>query len=155
MNQDSKSYTIPVYKLQLALEGTCVVTPLSDPERVAEYLKDIAISDREQMVCLHLDTKNRPRGRQTISIGALNATIITARELYKGVLLDNAYACIISHNHPSGDPTPSIEDDAITRKIARAGAILGVPLLDHVIVAPGGGFFSYRHSRPDCLTGGE
>ncbi|MBI5090930.1 MAG: JAB domain-containing protein [Candidatus Hydrogenedentes bacterium] len=158
MNQPSKPYTIPVYKLQLVQEGTCEVTHLSDPERVAEYLKDVAVSDREQMVCLHLNTKNRPIGRQTVSIGTLNATLVHPREVFKAALIadgSGASNIILTHNHPSGDTTPSREDDEITRKIARAGALLGVPLLDHVIVAPGGGFFSYRNSRPDCLKGGD
>jgi len=58
------------------------------------------------------------------------------------------------HNHPSNVLTPSFEDDDVTRKIARAGALLCVPLLDHVILSPDGGFYSYKNDRPDCLDGG-
>ena len=70
-------------------------------------------------------------------------------------LVENANSIILAHNHPSGCLTPSSDDNAVTQRIARAGALLNIRLLDHVILAPDGRFYSYKNDRPDCLNGGE
>jgi len=157
MNQDSNPYTIPVYRLQLVQEGWATAVPVTGPPELAFQLKEIAMADREHMVCVFLDTKNRAVARQVISIGTLNASLVHPREVFKAALLSGsgANAIALAHNHPSGDLAPSSEDDEVTRRIARAGALLNVPLLDHVILSPDGGFYSYRDHRPDCLQGGD
>ena len=155
MNQDSNTYTIPVYKLQLVQEGTVETTAITAPADLAFHLKEIATADREHMVVIFLDTKNRPIGRQIVSIGTLNATLVDARGVFRTALLNGATNSItIAHNHPSGDLTPSRDDDDITRRIARAGRLLGVTLLDHLILAPDGRYFSYKDQRPELLNGG-
>jgi len=157
MKEESIPYTIPVYKLQLVQEGTAATMPVTGPAELAFHLKEIATADREHMVVIFLDTKNRPIGRQVVSIGTLNATLVHPREVFKAALIaggSGANAVILGHNHPSGDLTPSREDDDVTRKIARAGALLCIPLLDHVILSPDGSFYSYKNERPDCLDGG-
>jgi len=155
--KEQSTYTIPVYKLQLVQEGQATATPVTGPAELAFQLKEIASADREHMVCIHLDTKNRPISRQVISIGTLNASLIHPREVFKAALLagPGANGVIVAHNHPAGDLTPSPEDDEVTRRIARAGALLGIPLLDHVILAPDGRYYSYKDNRPECLQGGE
>ena len=157
MNENSNTYTIPVYKLKLVREGRARVMPVAGPAELAFHLKEIATADREHMVVIFLDTKNRPIGRQVVSIGTLNATLVHPREIFKAALIAGgagANSIIVAHNHPSGVLTPSREDDEITLRIARAGALLSVPLLDHVILAPDGGFYSYKDSRPEFLDGG-
>jgi len=156
MKEESIPYTIPVYKLQLVQEGHATAMPVTGAAELAFQLKEIATADREHMVCIHLDTKNRPISRQVISIGTLNASLIHPREIFKAALLAGAGAnsVILGHNHPSGDLSPSQEDDEVTRRIARAGALLCIPLLDHVILSPDGSFYSYKSERPDCLDGG-
>ena len=157
MNHEETEYTIPVYRLQLVQEGQTTAAPVTGPAELAFQMKEIAMADREHMVVIFLDTKNRPIGRQVVSIGTLNATLVHPREVFKAALIaggSGANGVILLHNHPSGVLTPSREDDEITQRIARAGAILNVPLIDHVILAPDGGFYSYKDSRPEFLDGG-
>lgn len=152
---DQRTYEVPVFKLQLVQEGTIHCGPVTDPRGVATLLEDIAKSDREQMVAVFLNAKNHPVGRQTISIGTLNATLVSGREVYKGALAANTNAIILGHNHPSGVVTPSQEDNAVTKAIAGAGQLLQIALLDHVILSPDGGHYSYREQNPELLKGGE
>ena len=91
----------------------------------------------------------------TIDISRGNASPTHPRELSKGALAANANAIILAHNHPSGVVTPSQEDDAVTKAIAGAGQLLQIALLDHVILSPDGGHYSYREQNPDLLKGGE
>ena len=157
MKQEPTTYTIPVYKLQLVQEGTAVVSAITSPENLAFHLKEIAMADREHMVVIFLDTRNRPIGRQVVSIGTLNSSLVHPREIFKTALLaggSGANSIITAHNHPSGDVSPSREDDEVTRCIARAGGLLNIALLDHVILAPDGQTFSYKEQRPECLNGG-
>jgi DNA repair protein RadC len=94
-------------------------------------------SDREMMLALYLDTRNRLIGIHTVSVGTLNATTAQPREVFKAALLLNAATVVLAHNHPSGDPTPSADDVAVTARVRTAGETLGVSLLDHVIVGAG------------------
>ena len=151
---DAAPYSIPVYRLRLVQDGTAEVSPLVSPADVARHLGDVATSDREQMVALFLDTKNRPIGRHLVSVGTVDSTPVQPRDVFRAALVSGAVnGLILVHNHPSGDVTPSRCDDEVTRLIARAGTLLGVRLLDHVVLAPDGSHFSYRDRRPDCLEG--
>ena len=151
---DAAPYSIPVYRLRLVQDGTAEVSPLTSPAEVARHLGDVASSDREQMVALFLDTKNRPIGWHLVSVGTVDSTPVQPRDVFRAALVSGAVnGLILVHNHPSGDVTPSRCDDEVTRLIARAGTLLGVRLLDHVILAPDGSHFSYRDRRPDCVEG--
>lgn len=99
---------------------------------------EIAHLDREQFVALHLDCKNRLISREVVSIGHLTSALVHPREVFKAAILANAASIAFVHNHPSGDPEPSHEDVEITRRLAKAGEILGIAVLDHVVVARGG-----------------
>jgi DNA repair protein RadC len=143
-----------VYRLRLVQDGTADVSPLTAPADVARHLGDVATSDREQMVALFLDTKNRPIGRHLVSVGTVDSTPVQPRDVFRAALVSGAVnGLILVHNHPSGDVTPSRCDDEVTRLIAKAGTLLGIRLLDHVILAPDGSHFSYRDRRPDCVEG--
>ena len=103
-----------------------------DAARVAwEHLQ---YADREQVISLLLDAKGGVIGLNVVSIGDLSSAIIHPREVFKAAILANACSIILAHNHPSGDPSPSPEDIAVTRKIAQAGEILAIDLLDHVVI---------------------
>lgn len=105
---------------------------------VYQLLRQEAASwDREHFLVLALDGKNRLLGVETISVGTLTASLVHPREVMKGLLLANAAAFIVAHNHPSGDPTPSAEDVAITQRLREVGELLGIRLLDHVIIGDG------------------
>jgi DNA repair protein RadC len=89
---------------------------------------------------LCLSARMKPVGFAIISVGAMDAAVVDMRVLFKPVLLSNSAAFIATHNHPSGDPSPSPEDMVLTTKMVSAAALLGVRLLDHVIVAEKGHF---------------
>ena len=109
---------------------------VSGPEHAGQFLADlIGTYDREYFLTLHLNGKNGVRSVETISIGTLNSALIHPREVFKGALLANAHAIICGHNHPSGDLTPSSEDEQIMKRLKDAGELLGVALIDFLIVS--------------------
>lgn len=112
--------------------------PIDGPDAVARTCRDLIEKDREHFHVLHLDAGNLLVGREEIAVGTLTATLITCREVFKGALLANAAAVILVHNHPSGNPVPSDKDEAMTDRLVEAGTLLGVPVLDHVVVARDG-----------------
>lgn len=107
---------------------------------VYEAFRCLSMLDREAFLALHLNHKNQLDGVHVVSIGSLSAGLVHPREVFKSAILTNAAAIIVMHNHPSGDPTPSREDRDITERLKKAGDILGVPLMDHVVI----GADSYR-----------
>jgi len=110
--------------------------PITSPAEALEHLTEIAQSDREQFVSIHLDTRHNPLGMEVVSVGSLSASIVHPREVFKAAILNNASSMLLAHNHPSGDPTPSRDDIEITKRLIRAGELMGIDILDHLIVAP-------------------
>lgn len=107
----------------------------NNPETVAEYFySHYQQSSTEEFVVLILDSKNKLIALETISVGTINSTIVHPREVFKGAIKRSANAIILVHNHPSGDPTPSDEDIRITKRLAEAGEIVGIKVLDHIVV---------------------
>ncbi|MCL4492823.1 MAG: DNA repair protein RadC [Nitrospirae bacterium] len=129
-------YTIPSYKVILVREASSnndliVSSPKQTEEVLYEYFKCL---DREHFIVLMLDTKNKVIGINTVSVGTLNNSLIHPREVFKPAILSNAASIIVAHNHPSGDPSPSLDDKNITVKIRQAGDIIGIGVSDHIIV---------------------
>lgn len=111
---------------------------LIDIHDVAQQaIKEIGYLNKEHFKVFCINTKGFVIS-DTVTIGTLNASIIHPRELFKIAIENNAYSIVITHNHPSGDTTPSDEDIYTTRKIAEAGKILGIKLDDHIIVSKTG-----------------
>jgi DNA repair protein RadC len=109
---------------------------VTSPDTAAEVLTPhLAGLDREACVAAHLDTKHRLLAVELISVGSIAHTFMSPREIYRRALLANAAAVIVAHNHPSGDPEPSRDDEAITRRLKRAGELIGIELLDHLVIA--------------------
>ncbi|MDZ4655295.1 MAG: DNA repair protein RadC [Coriobacteriia bacterium] len=100
--------------------------------------------DREHFWALALNTKNQLVRIVEVSIGSLNASIVHPRELYKEAIRLSAASIVVVHNHPSGDPTPSSADLQLTRRLIKAGDVIGIELLDHVIIGDGGAHASIR-----------
>jgi len=90
--------------------------------------------DREHFQALLLNTKHHVICRDEVSIGTLNSSTVHPRELFKNAIKKNAAALVLIHNHPSGDPTPSKEDIEVTRRLEKAGKIIGIEILDHIII---------------------
>ncbi len=108
---------------------------VTSPSDIADILMlDMAHLKKEHFKIVMLDTKNQIIGIEDISIGSLNSSIVHPREVYKEAIARSSASIILVHNHPSGDPTPSKEDIAITRRLAEGGDILGIKVLDHIIV---------------------
>lgn len=93
--------------------------------------------DREHFWALVLNTKNRLMRTFEVSVGSLNASIVHPRELFKDAVRLSAASLVVVHNHPSGDPTPSGADVQLTRRLVKAGDVLGIELLDHVVIGAG------------------
>jgi len=89
------------------------------------------------VVALLLDTRHRVIGIHTVSIGTIRCSPLEPAEVLKAALLANAAVVIVAHNHPSGDPEPSAEDRAATKRLQEAGRIVGVELLDHLVIGDG------------------
>lgn len=111
-------------------------------EVAARFAPRLAALDHEQMWVLSLDGRNHLRGARRIAQGGLHGCSVAARDILRAALADAASAIVLVHNHPSGDPTPSLEDITMTRAVAEAAAVVGVPLVDHVVVAPAGRYAS-------------
>src|SRR5438034_2499275 len=106
------------------------------------FAEHFAPLDREHFVVLVLDGKNRVLGYHIVSVGSLTAALVHPREVFKAAILSNAAALILVHNHPSGDPTPSAEDRAITERLRQVGELVGIRVLDHVVIGDEGQFVS-------------
>lgn len=98
---------------------------------------------QEHFICVSLNGAHEVLGVRVVTVGILNKTIVHPREVYADPLLDRAAAVIVCHNHPSGQLEPSEEDRAITARLHSAGELLGIALLDHLILSPRGGYFSF------------
>jgi DNA repair protein RadC len=96
--------------------------------------KDLFGKSKEYLYLLSLDTKNKLLGKDLITIGSNNETHIHTREIYRQALTRNAVSIALVHNHPSEDTTPSSQDIKVTKKIAKVGEHIGIPLLDHLVV---------------------
>jgi DNA repair protein RadC len=120
----------------------CLPSPslVDTPELAAEYWKhNIPSADwfdpcKEAFIVLVLNTRRRILGHNLVSLGSLDTCFVHAREVFRPVIVAAGCAIILMHNHPSGDPTPSETDIKVTRDLIRAGQLLKIEVVDHVIV---------------------
>ena len=108
------------------------------PEDVRPLVRDLERARKEHFVVLLLNARHELQGRETVSIGSLNASIVHPREVFQPAILHSAASVVLVHNHPSGDPEPSEEDLSITKRLVQVGDLVGIGVLDHVIVAARG-----------------
>jgi DNA repair protein RadC len=97
-------------------------------------LGEMGLLEQENMRVILLDTRNRVQAIQPVYQGSLNTTMVRVGELFREAVRANCAAIIVAHNHPSGDPSPSPEDVAITREIVSAGKLLNIDVLDHLVI---------------------
>ena len=152
-SQDLKKhlrYLIPKVSLALIRESgmKVKVNSISCPADVSFFLEPLKTYPEEHFVCLHLNVKNQVVGFQEISHGTISASLVSPREVFKAAILSNSFALLVAHNHPSGaELSPSKEDLETTKQLLKAGKILGVTVLDHVIVG-GDEIYSIRENHP-------
>jgi DNA repair protein RadC len=143
---------IPLYRIELVRERLIPIKPrpaIHNPDDIVAILsEELLKADREKLVCVMLNTKNVVIGMDIVSVGTLTSSLASGREIFKAAILLNSAGIILSHNHPSGDATPSREDIQLTDRISKAGEILGIKLLDHIIIAEHG---SYSFSQAGRL----
>lgn len=145
-------YTISSYRLSWVRDSSVQVPgadrQVSHPSSAAEILNTyLAGADREHFVALLLNTKNRVIGLHTISVGTLSASLVSPREVFKAAIVGNAAAIVLGHNHPSGDPTPSPQDIQVTRTLRKAGELLEIPVLDHIVLGDDGRYISLKQTE--------
>ncbi|MBB3109898.1 DNA repair protein RadC [Paenibacillus phyllosphaerae] len=111
------------------------VYTIRKPQDAADYMmEELRYLKKEHFVCLFLNTKNHVIGKETLSIGTLNASLVHPREVFRAAIKCSSASIICLHNHPSGDPSPSPEDIALTRRLQEAGELMGIDILDHVVI---------------------
>jgi DNA repair protein RadC len=144
----TRPYLIPGFRISLTREPgvTLVERPsMEAPAQAAPILRQyIGEIDREVFVLAMLTVRHRVLGLHTVSVGCLTASLVHPREVFKPAILSGSAALVIAHNHPSGDPEPSAEDLALTRRLAAAGSLLGIEVLDHLVIGEAGRFVSLR-----------
>ena len=111
---------------------------IHSPEEVAQLiLHDMGALEQEELWVILLDTRNKLISIENIYRGSLNSSQVRVGELFKNAIRRNSASLIVAHNHPSGDPTPSPDDIAVTRAIVEAGKLLDVDVLDHLVIGSG------------------
>jgi len=116
---------------------------VTSPDKVAEIFIPLFKDEvKEKFTVVCLNSANKIIKFETISVGSLNASIVHPREVFKTAIENNSASVLLMHNHPSGNPEPSSEDIAITRKLREGGTILGIPVVDHIIIA-GNNYLSF------------
>jgi len=142
--------------LEASLPAAAVVR---GPDDIYNRLRTrLAGLDQEVFVVLALDVRGRILDEIEVARGSLASVEVHPREVFRPLIRRSAYACVVAHNHPSGDPTPSSDDILLTTRLQEVGRIVGIELLDHVIVAQGGytSMADQLHTGVlDDLEGGE
>lgn len=144
------SKRIDIVSIKICKESSILYSPrkISSPKDSVNLLRQfLENKDREEFIVTCLDSKNQPTCINICSIGTLNASLIHPREVFKTAILSNAASIIVSHNHPSGNPSPSNEDISITKRIKETGELLGIQLLDHIIIGENHKYFSLKEEN--------
>ena len=148
---------IPKVHIEMITEKTmeCDIQPLSSPSLAAEFGRSLYFTENENeirtptreivTVCC-VTAKGKVLAVDCAFVGTSTGSYVGMKELFMSAILCNAAEIICFHNHPSGDPNPSLSDNLMTKKIEKAGALLDIPLRDHIIVAEQG-YYSYYEKR--------
>jgi DNA repair protein RadC len=144
----TRPYTIPGFRIALVREPGVKLAERPQVRVAAEaaplLAQYIGESDREVFAVALLTVRHRLLGLHTVSVGCLTSSLVHPREVFKPAILAGSAALLLAHNHPSGDPEPSAEDIALTRRLTAAGQLLGIEILDHLILGEAGRFVSLR-----------
>jgi len=145
------SFEIKVARVIRLNETPCM--KLDKAKSAIDYWKDKIVpsswyhEDKEMLLSILLDTRHQTIGHSLVSLGSLNECTAHPREIFRPAIAAAAYAVIVMHNHPSGDPAPSEADRRLTRRLGEAGTLLQIPVVDHVIVGDGETpYFSFREA---------
>lgn len=132
----------------------CKIKELSSPERAAEFarslyyeatLDELRCPTKEVMIVCCVDTKGKPLVIEQVSVGTSNSALVGMKEVFITAILSNADSIFCFHNHPSGNPLPSMADNCMTKRLKDAGNILGIPVRDHIIIGDEG-YYSFEEN---------
>ena len=155
--QKNNQYQLKEVTVRLRLkEGSSPlvsVNPIDSPAKAADLMMEfLSEMDREMVCVINLNNKLVPQSYNIVSIGAINASMAPLANIFKTAIMSNAASIMLAHNHPSGDPTPSREDNELTKRVLQAGRLMEIPLLDHIIVGSGRSvYYSYNERQPEML----
>lgn len=130
----------------------CKTQEISSPELAAEFARSLYYENKEDelrcptkemMIVCCIDAKSKPLVIEYVSQGTSSSSLVGMKEVFMSAILSNADGILCFHNHPSGNPAPSMADELMTKRIREAGKILGIPLRDHIIVGDMG-YYSYE-----------
>lgn len=128
-------------------------TPISCPEDACMLLgNDMKNLDREEVRVIYVNSKLEPIAYHQVSVGTLDRSIANPREMLKAAFLLNAFGMILAHNHPSGNVTPSEEDNIITKQINKVCSLCGISFLEHIIIGSDGDYYSYAEHQSKELV---
>lgn len=144
---DAESELVQIRGVRFALEGRKrEATEITRPQQLARFVRKIVGSDpREHFIAVYLDGRHVAIGYRVVSVGTMTASLVHPREIFTGAIWTHASALLLAHNHPSGNPRPSAADREVTKRLRKAGEILGIRLLDHLIVCEAS-FHSFAES---------
>ena len=132
------------YEVDFRPERPAVMPSINSPNDVHNLLgPEMSMLSQEQMRVLLLDTRNNVVAQRVVYQGNINSSIVRPAEVFRHAVIESAPSIIVVHNHPSSDPTPSSEDVNITRDLVKAGELLDIGLLDHVVIG-GRSFISLK-----------
>ena len=120
---------------RIAVSGARKLLRAKNPETIASYyMEQLRCDDQENIICMMLDTKLHFIGEERITRGTVDASLLSTRDLFLAALRCRAVNIILIHNHPSGDPTPSRQDIVLTEKVSKAGELIDIKLIDHIVI---------------------
>lgn len=131
-------YIVPQMRLALLNEPGAKPLPIGSPDDLERFVEPLQYYSEEHFVAFHLDARNSMIGYHIVSHGSVSASLGHPREVFKAALLANSQALIVAHTHPAGSLTPSNEDIEVTETLIKAGDLLGVKVIDHIIVSSNG-----------------
>jgi DNA repair protein RadC len=139
------NYILKTFRCQLVCDGTSEfphkkAANFNDARDI--FFQKMANLPGEEIHALYVNGQNQITGHEMIAKGGMHGCAVTSKDVLRGAIAANAAAFLIAHNHPSGDPTPSREDIEMTRNLIKAGKVVGVALLDHIVVCPEAGLAS-------------
>jgi DNA repair protein RadC len=116
---------------------------ISNPTEIVPLLRRYKKLKQESFIVITLNSAHEVIAIRMVSVGTLDRTVVHPREVFCDAITDRAAAIVVAHNHPSGSTDPSNEDKKLTMRLRAAGVILGVPMLDHLIIAQGKEYYSF------------
>ena len=123
-------------------------TVIKDSKDALLITQDLKNKNKEHLVCLYLNVRGVLLQQKTISIGLVDRSLLHPREIFHPAIELNAFSVILVHNHPSGNPQPSPEDNKIVKRMVKAGDLMGIPILDFLIIARDG-YYSFHETYQD------